>query len=1705
MPQYTYDFDPHGVDGNNVIKNETHSLPKSMSPYRIVIPKFAPFYYTKDLVVKVNNVIKEEGVDYYVVGKYITGTASTGKLLYSVIWFINDDLYGTVKLNYRTLGGRYPADTSVLNDYINNRQSDPQYVTWEEVSDSDPTFPYVDVVSDKVNLKTEPELIDAIDDITTAIKGQSAEGNPTYTGLKGWAESLDDVIDNSEIGTHQARRDNPHGVKWHQLGALHKDAIAKNTSKFNNYTLTQLADYINARGIEVEDFTKYALLSGGNTFTQDIVLKDELAVMRYDSASVGYALLNLSTKDLRLENKNSAVIAADIDKNQSGAYAKVQAGSSELKVVSSANGSSEDALRLDGKIVMTEDNIERFLSEVETTLTEVNHQNTATIRFTGDGTEESPLTASLILPSASETTLGVAKFSNSTDENNDTKAATAGSVKIMRNSANNYVPETRKINGKPLSSDITITKGDLGLNNVENVSDKDLPASDSNRALLANKANVEHDHDASEVDLPSGTLNQKGTIKLTNSPTSTSTSLAMSAYALSELNQEVVVLDNLADSTLPDDVIDLTQYGGNSYLPIPVQGSYEGSGNQSLQRGCGVIVEESGELVLLRNGEDVRDRGVYYQVATINGAGQISNMVASTTQYRPKYLSEGQVVRAVGRNTDDVMLALVENSNGDINVHLIMINGTFDSNEHQGYVLTNDIPLGSNDFHCNMPFVTNDHVYIYTTYKNGDASFKACVFKAPLTDLVAGEPLTMERITLSGKDMYGDDYTGETFKFTPTMGSNDPDKKPYVLGEADDYLTISAYHSARMQTDLITDGNRIHVLIGTTTVAWYQGGVFTGRSAFGFEINLDTGSLVLDDGCKAPLRATADRTWEGELNRNPYRVVTPAVGGRYAAGYRSKGFGFSTDVEPNVDLKIISWDARGETIENSQVGTRTIAPISSYKILGTYGSVSKDIQYEFCVGADKDFAFRQRTAGNIVRAIYDPNGTYGYDGPQLGPTTDRTVIDSDELKKYKWSILITKKDGSTYWGGAILGSDVYSSPINPMVDNPKMLTVDESKITTLHNQMVSDLGVSPIDSKCHIFVPEVGDTFATLWYLLDENSTNYSCYKAVYRISVDKRTGKIATINLEDRIINSRVRTNATSMSSGNNDGVNSSGIAETDNGYIYNMASSIYLNFVGWAEFYSTSFILDNDGTVSSVRNYNYDNRGRAEGPLLVPDVGLVRLSSDNSYTAVLGTVIETISDFEVGDEVLLHSSQVLEGWVIYFTEEIDFFINSTSMKLPVSQFDLKELFPTSYSSNTFYLYATIEGGTAKYEVLEQYVADNSTTVYIGYCKTDEVQIVELEVGRATRLGNFREFDEHVNGDSPHGLELDGMTPDDIGLGLVENKAIRNSLVIPTFKEVFDSWYRMSHYNEGIYPADATETEKWTFDEDTDSIRNTTNSATYVAMVSPEDVAVGDYRFITGVSSTSGDDDWIGVIFAFVEQDGIQHTLSALCSGTNTHAEHFQVTYNFHQGDTYSSKVLYKATTDVDSGWNNVPERVITVIREGDKFSIDVTAYKDVDGTAVSFEFDVTEHDELSMFRQAVRFGYSALSQPYSTWRNIIRPDEDGKNYYASQKLLLDNFSWSKRVKCIVGQIEDQSSDDENTYYVLPIPEQYLGMEYNVWVNYAVGGDSFQGISDLEISHYLEDNNIVFTTPRPNGQAFGRTATLSYRINFYDDVRLIR
>lgn len=105
----------------------------------------------------------------------------------------------------------------------------------------------------------------------------------------------------------------------------------------------------------------------------------------------------------------------------------------------------------------------------------------------------------------------------------------------------------------------------------------------------------------------------------------------------------------------------------------------------------------------------------------------------------------------------------------------------------------------------------------------------------------------------------------------------------------------------------------------------------------------------------------------------------------------------------------------------------------------------------------------------------------------------------------------------------------------------------------------------------------------------------------------------------------------------------------------------------------------------------------------------------------------------------------------------------------------------------------------------------------------------------------------------------------------IVQTDAQLNDQKSASFGTVFNKWQRVSiHGQSNMFNPD--EANAWTYDATNDVIVCTVNSATTTGFLSPE--KYDSYTFEVELSSTSGDDDAIGLCLAYLEEGGIPMSL---------------------------------------------------------------------------------------------------------------------------------------------------------------------------------------------------------------------------------------
>lgn len=221
-----------------------------------------------------------------------------------------------------------------------------------------------------------------------------------------------------------------------------------------------------------------------------------------------------------------------------------------------------------------------------------------------------------------------------------------------------------------------------------------------------------------------------------------------------------------------------------------------------------------------------------------------------------------------------------------------------------------------------------------------------------------------------------------------------------------------------------------------------------------------------------------------------------------------------------------------------------------------------------------------------------------------------------------------------------------------------------------------------------------------------------------------------------------------------------------------------------------------------------------------------------------------------------------------------------------------------------------------------------------------------------------------------------------------------------PNQQQIFDTWYRFSHNSSLQFPAIPSELNAWTFDTAANLVRNTTNSSSLIGAVSLD--KYDNYRLRVKLASTNADDDWIGVVIAFVKDtDGREYTLICGRETTGFVGARWGLHYNFQQGAAggawdvanlnHTVKIANgnppNGSLTPTVGWSARPDgTIVAVDRVGDVITVETSQFDNptVLDPATRFTIDLGSDPRLAIFRGGSQYGFAGFSQAASSWNTL-------------------------------------------------------------------------------------------------------------------------
>lgn len=137
----------------------------------------------------------------------------------------------------------------------------------------------------------------------------------------------------------------------------------------------------------------------------------------------------------------------------------------------------------------------------------------------------------------------------------------------------------------------------------------------------------------------------------------------------------------------------------------------------------------------------------------------------------------------------------------------------------------------------------------------------------------------------------------------------------------------------------------------------------------------------------------------------------------------------------------------------------------------------------------------------------------------------------------------------------------------------------------------------------------------------------------------------------------------------------------------------------------------------------------------------------------------------------------------------------------VPLTAFNLAELYPTTYIDAQFYIYVDMKANAAFYLLSDKKLVETDTLTAIGEIETAGGVVVFAEIRSVTRLGEFRELDEHAASVTDH-INYRPATAELMGLAPAPVVADNGLSPEPTIA-VWEYDWRYGYTNKGVVTAD--------------------------------------------------------------------------------------------------------------------------------------------------------------------------------------------------------------------------------------------------------------------------------------------------------------
>lgn len=874
-------------------------------------------------------------------------------------------------------------------------------------------------------------------------------------------------------------------------------------------------------------------------------------------------------------------------------------------------------------------------------------------------------------------------------------------------------------------------------------------------------------------------LNVKGDMDVLRYGTSQNRYLASSVGDTDAGADGVLELDTYTEAEVQErlGVIPLSRYGSTNYLPAGAAGSFEGSVSSVNFRMRSLLLEDNGDLVMLRNGTNGSTRNIYYSY--LSNALTTTNMntfVSTNKIYNPAYFNNQYTGLYTVNSDSNVVFGMMERKTDKTNFWFLSVtNNTMNDAMHTG------IFFPSNTFDHTVRFVMMgiSDIFVFTSNFSNNR-LKMYMHSIPIQDVVnqVSNPVFTQITGWTSTSFYGDVFSAGTgdddgMVICNRVTSTNAVDKPYMLypSSAVSAFGISQVPDFYANQDPVTGQIRAKIVFDSWCSSYTTN--VRPHSKFNYLINLGNKTAKLESSNLTTPLIVNDNS--GSYSISGWTPTSEQIYSYYVNTY------FTYYILPNGTTFIVqTGNTSNEASLVNRLSTTTQTSIydvlkvqNNYTITGrgtittafasAIGSALVGMELlpnNFCrLYSYDDFGYMRN-----VRSEYIPPANYNYksisQGNLLGfaPSVDRSYLSfsADE----RCFISTINSSGTVTTNGGILTESRLSTFLNYGSDaKPIGSTTISTTSSVLNNFKNSQLvGVPNLDSlapRIALYVPQQSNI--PVFAIIQATQTNKEAYVKVVEVSVNTRVGGISNITFSRLVFETGsgiigAITETPIDFPGHAIGLT---IYEGSDFYfiggMFPYLTSVVGNANGWL---FTAKVMKSTPQIATFRNFGrwYPYTVGLDYPSAIPGYGFGilngTLQSYDAYTRFIFTPYGTTSaDYDAWAQkpspssFIIVSQDVQEGFILYFTEETPVILSGKSFKLPITTIDLRTI-KSNPANSTFYVYVKMDEGLVKYFISEEVISESGTSAYntfwIGTVTTNNNQIETVDIKKRARLDIF-------------------------------------------------------------------------------------------------------------------------------------------------------------------------------------------------------------------------------------------------------------------------------------------------------------------------------------------------------------------------------